>query len=187
MLLTLRVCPVVLTCLHCVRLLHETRVLRDQGNVVGDQGNMVGDQGNVMGEHGQVEAREEIIITGGGDEMFVPGGIQIEDDHGYFRRHGSPSPDPPQQNYPPAAHVAHTTHIPTATHIPKKSCKGDYARALASLNNPPDVSQWIKLQIISKCILRAKGRGESQTAQSFAAEVKLRIQRWRRGGGGAVE
>ena len=152
---------------------------------------MVGDMGNVVGEHGQGEAREEIIITGGGDEMFVPGGIQIEDEHGYVRRQGSPAPAPPQQNDLPAAHVAHTTHIPTATHIPK-SCRGDYARVLAdtasaSLNNPQDVSQWIKLQIISKCILRAKGRGESQTAQSFAAEVKLRIQRWRRGGGGAVE
>jgi hypothetical protein len=54
------------------------------------------------------------------------------------------------------------------------------------LDSPQDLSKWTKLQIITKCILRAKGRGEAQTAQSFAAEVRLRIQRWRNGEEGAL-
>jgi hypothetical protein len=71
----------------------------------------------------------------------------------------------------------HTIHIPTATHIPK-SVRGDYARVLAdtasaAMDNPVDISQWIHLQIISKCILRAKERGKTQAPQSYAAVVKL--------------
>jgi hypothetical protein len=60
----------------------------------------------------------------------------------------------------------HTIHIPTATHIPKRVLADT---ASAAMDNPVDISQWIQLQIISKCILTAKERGETQTPQSYAA------------------
>ena len=34
--------------------------------------------------------------------------------------------------------------------------------------------------------VRDKGKGETQTVQSYAAEVKLRIQRWRQGEAGSL-
>ena len=163
------------SCPHCVKV-SQMASLRDQQANRREEGDR---------SEQQVVVAEERVESAEGEEMFMPGGLQVEDEHGYVRRHEPPPPAPPPQSDLPPAHVAHTTHIPTATHIPK-SCRGDYARVLAdtvsaSLGNPQDVTHWVKLQIISKCILRAKGRGESQTAQSFAAEVKLRIQRWRQG------
>ena len=85
----------------------------------------------------------------------------------------------------PTLKEAHTKYVPTATHIPK-SARGDFARVLADtisecLDDPQSICSWVKLQILSKCILRAKPSGDRQTGQSFGGEVKLRMQRWRQG------
>ena len=132
------------SCLHCARVMQETSMVREQANLVGEQANVAG-EGEQRGAQEVEQESMEVINTGGGEELIVPGEFQVEDNHGYSRRQGSPAPAPPQQNDLPSAHVAQTTHIPTATHIPK-SCRVDYARVLAdtvsaSLNNPQDFFQ----------------------------------------------
>ena len=160
---------------------------------------MNGVEQRIQGEQSEVVQRVQEVQEeeqGGEDEIRVIGGTQEEDEHGYARRRRTSPPPPPPQAQPaqhadlPTAAEAHSTYIPCTTHIPK-SCRGDYARALAdtiseSLDNPQDMSKWTKLQIISKCVLRAKRKGEAQTAQSYAAEVRVRIQRWRNGEAGAL-
>ena len=172
--------------------LQEKSRLTKQANQGGDQGDQANGELDVQ-EVVQLEVQDTVEEEQGGeDETRTIGGTQEEDEHGYARPRGASPPPPPQTQLSdlPTAAEAHSTYIPCTIHIPK-SCRGEYARALAdtiseSLDNPQDISKWTKLQIITKCVLRARGKGESQTAQSYAAEVRLRIQRWRNGEAGAL-
>ena len=138
------------------------------------------------------------LLHGGGSSREPPS-VWIQPESQSQGDHSDLLPNPllPTQTQPPThtlGHAeeslptwaeAHCTSIPTTRHVPK-GAREDWARVLATTctcvcDDHRNPREWLRLYILTRCVLPTKPRGKGYTAQSHAQVIRALIRRWRNG------